>query len=209
MRGRTVGVLDYEAGNLTSVETALKHLGARYRVSADPEELKRCDQLIFPGVGEARAAMRALQRSGLDRLLRDFATGGAPMLGICLGCQIILTATEENDTACLDILPGTVRRFPADAGVKIPHMGWNTVSHGESHPLFQEIPEEASFYFVHSYYPALRDAGMEIGRTHYGIGFSSAFARENLLAVQFHPEKSGRWGLKLLENFLKLSGGGA
>lgn len=207
MSSETVGVLNYEAGNLTSVETALRHLGADYLVSADPEELGACSRLIFPGVGEARAAMRALHAAGLDRFLREYAASGAPLLGICLGCQIVLESTEENETECLGIVSGRSLRFPGGAGLKIPHMGWNSVRHGGAHPLFKDIPEETSFYFVHSYYPTLADRCWEIGATDYGITFTSAFARANLFAVQFHPEKSGRWGLQMLDNFLAIEGG--
>ena len=207
MSGGTVGVLNYEAGNLRSVETALRHLDADYMVSAEPEKLAACSRLIFPGVGEARAAMRALHSAGLDRFLREYAASGAPLLGICLGCQIVLDSTEENETECLGIVPGRSLRFPSDTGLKIPHMGWNSVRHGGAHPLFAGIPEDSSFYFVHSYYPAIAENGMEIGATDYGITFTSAFSRGNLCAVQFHPEKSGRWGLRLLANFLTLEGG--
>jgi glutamine amidotransferase len=202
----TVGVLDYEAGNLTSVETALRHLGASYVVSSSPEELEGCGRLIFPGVGEARAAMRSLRNSGLDELLRKYAASGAPLLGICLGCQIVLSATEENGTECLGLVPGRAVRFPPDSGLKIPHMGWNTVRQSGNHPLFRGIPDETSFYFVHSYYPQLDDPSMEIGGTGYGLAFSSAFAAGSLCAVQFHPEKSGKWGLQLLSNFLVMEG---
>jgi glutamine amidotransferase len=203
----TVGVLNYEAGNLTSVETALRHLGAHYLVSSDPEELKRCERLIFPGVGEARAAMRALQSASLDSFLAEYHASGRPLLGICLGCQIVLEASEENATECLGLVAGTSRRFPEDRGLKIPHMGWNSVAITQQHPIFDGIPDESSFYFVHSYYPQLQDRSLELGSTEYGISFSSAFARDNLCAVQFHPEKSGPRGLQLLTNFLSMEGG--
>lgn len=199
-----VAVVDYAAGNLTSVETALRRIGASFFVSGDPEELEKSGRLIFPGVGEARAAMRELGNRGLDAFLRPYVASGRPVLGICIGCQIILSSSEENETQCLDIVPGRVRRFPPTKGMKVPHMGWNEVMQRGDSPLFRGIPDRSSFYFVHSYYPEPRRGEDTIGTTEYGIEFVSAYAKENLYAVQFHPEKSGEWGIRLLSNFLEI-----
>ena len=204
-----VGVVDYAAGNLTSVETGLRRLGVQYVVSGSPVDLADCDRIIFPGVGEARAAMRELRVRGLDVFLPKFADSGKPLLGICIGAQIILSLSEENDTRCLDMLPGRVVRFPDGSGLKVPHMGWNEVEQTGDSILFRGIPDGSSFYFVHSYYPRPDRSDDVLGRTEYGVSFVSAFGRGNLYAVQFHPEKSGEWGITLLSNFLEAPAGGA
>lgn len=197
-----VGVVDYEAGNLRSVETALMHLGADFVVSDDPGSLAETDKLVFPGVGEAAAAMRVLRTKGLDQVIRDFASAGKPILGICVGCQVLLDLSEEGNTECLGLIPGRVRRFAAGTGLKVPHMGWNRVKHAGT-GIFKGIPEGCSCYFVHSYYPEPRDPEAVIGRTEYGIEFSSAIRLGSITATQFHPEKSGPVGLKILANFLQ------
>jgi len=199
---KRVGVVDYDAGNLTSVTTALKFLEAEYIISSRPEELEETEQLIFPGVGEARNAMQNLRSRGLDNFMRDYFQSGRQMLGICLGSQIVLSKSEEHDTKCLNIVPGTARRFSRNSGLKVPHMGWNQVYPVRSSPLFADIPEGTSFYFVHSYYPDPQAESAVVATAEYGITFTSALQLDNLHAVQFHPEKSGKWGLKLLQNFL-------
>lgn len=199
---KRVGVVDYDAGNLKSVETALEYLGADYEISKDPETLARTDKLIFPGVGEAGAAMDRLRHYGLDDFLREFFRMGKYILGICLGAQIVLSKSEETDTGCLDLIPGTALKFSGEGGLKVPHMGWNTVHVTGESLLFKGIPEDSSFYFVHSYYPSPDDPERVIARTDYGLQFCSAICRDNLYAVQFHPEKSGRWGLQLLHNYI-------
>ena len=211
-----VGVVDYRAGNLKSVETALRHVGARFFVSGDPERIRTADRLVFPGVGEAQAAMRVLTETGLGEAIVEFAASGRPLLGICLGCQVILDASDEapedvrkaGGVRCLGLLPGTVKRFPAGLGLKVPHMGWNSVAsvverEGEPHAVLQGIPEGSSFYFVHSFYPDPQVRSSVIARTEYGVVFASGIARENIVAFQFHPEKSGPKGLRLLANFLE------
>jgi imidazole glycerol-phosphate synthase subunit HisH len=203
--GTTV-VLDYGAGNLTSVENALSHLGARYHVTSRPADLDDAEGLIFPGVGEAAASMTVLKRTGLDAALRDFLSSGRKILGICIGCQVIFDRSEERDTECLGLLEGTVKRFPRGSGLKVPHMGWNTVHFTREHPVFAGIPQDSSFYFVHSYYPAPADNALVAARTDYGVSFASCIARKNLVAFQFHLEKSGPLGLKLLSNFLSWNG---
>jgi len=199
-----IGVVDYEAGNLKSVELALRHLGADFYVSKDPEKLITADRMIFPGVGEAFASMAVLGKTGLGDAVKEFAASGKPLLGICVGCQILFDFSEERNTDCLGIIPGKILEFSADMGLKVPHMGWNQVSHLGRHPVFNGIADDSSFYFVHSYYPHPEADGLEIGRTEYGIEFTSAVARDNVVATQFHPEKSGEIGLKLLGNFISL-----
>jgi imidazole glycerol-phosphate synthase subunit HisH len=208
-----VGIMDYKAGNIRSVETALRHLDAACLVSDRPETLAACDRLIIPGDGEALAIMSVLRETGLDQVIRDFFRSGRPILGICIGCQIVLERSEERAAECLGLIPGQVLRFPRRKGFKVPHMGWNQVvaaaqgarasgGAGGRHPIFGGIPDGAACYFVHSYYPAPSSVGHAIAFTDYGLEFASAVARDNLTALQFHPEKSGRWGLKMLENFL-------
>ncbi|MFW5994607.1 MAG: imidazole glycerol phosphate synthase subunit HisH [Spirochaetia bacterium] len=214
----STGVIDYDAGNLKSVETALTYLGADFLVSSDPDRLSKCDRLIFPGVGDANAAMGILRERGLDALIREFAGLGRRLLGICLGSQIVLESSEENGARCLGLVPGTARKFPGDAGFKVPHMGWNRVTPvaaqataagtdsaagtAAGHPLFAGIPADASFYFVHSYYPDPADSRDIVATTDYIVPFASAISRGSIWAVQFHPEKSGRVGLRMLSNFL-------
>ncbi len=197
-----IGVVDYDAGNLRSVETVLRHLGADFFISNDPEKLSKAEKMIFPGVGEAKASMEVLEKTGLDRIVKAFADSGRPLLGICLGCQIFFDYSEESDTVCLGIIPGQIKKFPSDMGLKVPHMGWNQVKHENRHPVFADIPENSSFYFVHSYYPAPSNNKNEIGSSEYGISFTAAAADKNVVATQFHPEKSGEVGLKLISNFI-------
>lgn len=199
-----VAVVDYEAGNLRSVETALTYLGADFFVSPEPKEILKADAVIFPGVGEARSAMEVLALRGLGDALRETAGRGKPLFGICLGSQIVLSRSEERDVACLDLIPGVARRFADAPGLKIPHMGWNTLSVRSFHPVFEGLQDNSSFYFVHSYYPDPSEDALCIGTTEYGLEFCAAFARDNVVATQFHPEKSGKNGLLLLRNFLKL-----
>lgn len=207
-----IGILDYKAGNLTSVARALHYLGEPCEVTDDPALLNACDGIIFPGVGAAGEAMANLRSRGLDRQLREWVASGKPTLGICLGTQVIFERSEENDAACLGIAPGSVQRFPGDLKdregrfLKIPHMGWNRVEFARPHPVFAGLPAEAEFYFVHSYYPAPADDRWIIGRTDYGLRFCAAIAHENLVAVQFHPEKSGAPGLQILANFCRWGG---
>lgn len=202
-----ITVVDYEAGNLTSVETALKYLETEFRVSSDPEVVLRSDKVIFPGVGEARHAMGILKERGLDEALVTFASSGKPLFGICLGCQILQDHSEERDCRLLGLIPGDVKLFPSDRGLKVPQIGWNTVSHDGS-KLFEGIDQESSFYFVHSYYLSVKlsdgsDSPWIAGRSDYGIPFAAAIHRDNVWATQFHPEKSGPKGLKLLRNFVE------
>ncbi len=197
-------VVDYKAGNLKSVETAMQYLGADFTITDRPEEVVKADKLIVPGVGEARAAMENLKSRGLDSALEDFFDSGKFLLGICIGIQLFFERSEERDTECLGFLKGKVVRFPEMEGLKVPHMGWNQVEIVRDTHLTRGIESGSSFYFVHSYYPLPEDEKYIIGETDYGIRFTSAVQWENLFAVQFHPEKSGRSGLKLLSNFVSM-----
>jgi len=199
-------IIDYQAGNLTSVVRSLKALGVEATVTQDPAVVARATRVIFPGVGAAGKAMATLQELGLDQALRRSCQTGVPVLGICLGAQIILEASEENGATCLGLLPGSTRLLPRTAGLKIPHMGWNRVRFLKPHPVFAGLPPAAEYYFVHSYYPDPGQASMVLGVTEHGVAFPSAIGRANLVATQFHPEKSGRFGLKILENFLAWDG---
>ncbi|MFP3960377.1 MAG: imidazole glycerol phosphate synthase subunit HisH [Spirochaetaceae bacterium] len=199
-----IGVVNYEAGNLRSVATALKALEADFFVSDRPEALMSADRIIFPGVGDARAAMEVLERTGLADAIRTFYRHGKRILGICVGSQIVLDASEENDARCLGLIPGVARRFPAGLGVKVPHMGWNQVIYDGHHRLFDGIPSGTSFYFVHSYYPDPAREEHRLAECEYGLTFAAGVVRENLTAVQFHPEKSGEAGLRLLGNFMSM-----
>ncbi len=200
-----IGVVDYEAGNLRSVETVLKFLGSDFVVSNDPDVLFKSDKVIFPGVGEASSAMSVLRKYSLDDFLKQYAKTGKLVLGICLGCQIILDSSEEGETGCLGLIPGRVVSFSRDFKLKIPQIGWNNVRSENNHFLFRGIPEDSNFYFVHSFYPDVEET-YSIGKTEYGPLFTSALSMDNVSAVQFHPEKSGSHGIKLIDNFLREDG---
>ena len=199
-------VLDYGAGNLKSVENALRYLGARFTVTGNPGGLRDAEAVIFPGVGEAAASMAVLNRTGLGEAMRSFLASGRKVLGICIGCQVIFDSSEERSTTCLGLVPGVVRRFAPGTGLKVPHMGWNAMHFTREHPVFAGIPQDTSFYFVHSYYPDPVDRELIAATTDYGIAFPSCIAQGNLVAFQCHVEKSGPFGLKLLSNFLAWDG---
>jgi glutamine amidotransferase len=206
----TIAVIDYGMGNLHSVAKALEYVanGDRVKVSYDPDALRRADRLVLPGVGAIRQCMDELRRLELVDFVREVA-GKKPLLGICLGMQVMLEQSEENGgTAGLGLFEGQVKRFTEnpDDHLKVPHMGWNQVQAARSHPLWRDIAPDAWFYFVHSYYAAPATAGQIAGYTDYGHQFASALLRDNLFAVQFHPEKSQGAGLQLLANFLAWNG---
>jgi glutamine amidotransferase len=204
-----IAIIDYDAGNLASVFRAVSHLGFKCAITKDVHEIKAAERIIFPGVGAAGAAMESLQRSGLDVVIKEAFAEDKPILGICLGSQIILTRSEENSTACLGILDGIVHAFAPDhqsedgQKLKIPHMGWNGIHIENSHPLLSGVRADDEFYFVHSYYPEPQDPDTVIAVTDYGISFTSIVGLNNLFATQFHLEKSGPAGLKILDNFCK------
>ncbi len=202
MPDKRVVVVDYGAGNLRSVARAVEHAGVQPEVTADPRALETADAIVVPGVGAAADTMRNLERSGLVEPLREYIAADRPFLGVCMGLQALLTVSEEGGShPCMDIVAGTVRRFKSGT-LKIPHMGWNSVEQVGEHPVFAGIPDGSYFYFVHSYYADPEDAALTIGRTEYGVTFTAAIARDNLVATQFHPEKSGPMGLRLYRNFL-------
>ncbi len=207
-----IAIIDYEAGNLTSVQRALSSLGAASVITQDLSLIANAERVIFPGVGAAGAAMASLKKLGMDNALRQALDSGKPVLGICLGTQIIMESSEEDLANCLGILPGRTVRFPVEhrdaqgQPLKVPHMGWNGVRFTRTHPVFAGVPAEAEFYFVHSYYPLPARQEDVVGTTEYGLSFAAAVARDNLVAVQFHPEKSGRPGLAILKNFLAWDG---
>ena len=195
-----IAVIDYGRGNLGSVENALERLGMRAVVTQDPRVVEDARALVLPGDGAFHDAMSNLQSLGLLEPLKAALDEGRPFLGICLGYQLLFTESEEfGQGKGLDVIPGTVRRFPG--GLKVPHMGWNAVEHRGDLPIFDGIPSGAHFYFVHSYYPSATDPSLPAATCTYGVTFPAAVGRGTLFATQFHPEKSQRWGLKLLENF--------
>ena len=204
-----IAIVDYKAGNLTSVRLAFDAIAIEAVPTADPAVLARADRIVFPGVGAAASAMANLRATGLIDTLRARIAAGVPFLGICLGTQILLDRSEEDggvDT--LGILPGAVRKFtPSDPACKIAHMGWNQVRAARPHPLLEGVPDGSDFYFVHSYYPDPADRGDVIGTTDYaGIVFASMIGRGNVAATQFHVEKSGKTGLHVLRNFARWDG---
>jgi imidazole glycerol-phosphate synthase subunit HisH len=199
---KMITIVDYDAGNPTSVRRALAAVGVGSSITPDADRVRRADRIIFPGVGHARSTMAVLVERGLDRALSEAFARGVPILGICVGAQLSLSHSEEGDTPCLGLVPGTVRRFPAlPSALKVPHMGWNQIELRQPHPLFVELPRDNEFYFVHSYYLEPSASERVVATTEHGIEFASAFAHQNLAAVQFHPEKSGPLGLSLLERF--------
>lgn len=195
-------VIDYGAGNLRSVARAVERVGYQALVTQRPEDVAAADAVILPGVGAAADTMRNLRIAGMVDVVREFIASGRPFLGVCMGLQALLTVSEEGgEHACLDVIPGRVRRLPE--GLKVPHMGWNRVRQVRPHPVFKEIPDGAYFYFVHSYVAEPQDPEVVVGETEYGTVFPAVIARGNLVATQFHPEKSGEVGLRFYANFLE------
>jgi imidazole glycerol-phosphate synthase subunit HisH len=198
-----IAVVDYGMGNLRSVSKAIEHVApqAEVLVTADPQRIAAADKVVVPGQGAMRDCMRQLGESGAREAVID-AARQKPFLGICIGLQMLFEHGEEGDTAGLGLLAGDVPRFRV-SGLKIPHMGWNEVAQARAHPLWADIPNDSRFYFVHSYYPAPRDPSVTAGTALYGQAFTCAIARDNIFAVQFHPEKSQSAGLQLLSNFVR------
>jgi len=196
-----IAVIDYKMGNLRSVQKSFEHAGVEdVVVTDDPALVAAADGIVLPGVGAFRDAARNVRESGVEEVLRRRIAGGTPFLGICLGMQLLADiGFEDGEWTGLGLVPGTCERLPG--GVKIPHIGWNTVEYPRDSPLFAGIPESTAFYFVHSYRLVPRDDGAIVGSTEYGVRFASAVQSGNVYAVQFHPEKSSTMGLKLLENF--------
>lgn len=200
-----VAVIDYDAGNTLSVTRALEKVGARVDLTSDPERVLGADAVVLPGVGAFGDCMQKLRERGMDAACREAYRSGRPFLGVCVALQVIFEDSEESPGAAgLGLLPGGVRRF-GGSGLKVPHMGWNELRLVRGHPVLEGLDGE-DFYFVHSYYPEPAEPGDLIGLSEYGVRFCAAAGRENLIAVQFHPEKSSRAGLRLYENFLAWSG---
>jgi len=210
----SVAVIDYGMGNLHSVASALAHAdpSVKVHVSADPAVIRAADRVVFPGVGAIRDCMAEIRRLGVDDMLCE-AVAEKPVLGICVGMQALLQSSEENGGVdCIGLFQGEVKFFGSDlrdqdgARLKVPHMGWNNVQQDVNHPLWKDIPSGERFYFVHSYYAACHGQPFAMASCDYGVNFTAAIGRENLFAVQFHPEKSHTAGLRLLHNFLNWDG---
>ena len=211
----SVAVIDYGMGNLHSVAKALEHTACvdQVIVTHEPERILAADRVVLPGVGAIRDCMAEIQRLGMDQVIREVIQT-KPFLGVCIGMQALMDSSEENGgTPCLGILPGQVQFFgdnltdpDSGAALKVPHMGWNRVHHEMAHPLWQDIEQDARFYFVHSYYVSPTDKSYLAGSAHHGLDFAAALAHDNIFAAQFHPEKSQHVGLQLYANFLKWDG---
>lgn len=197
-------VIDFGAGNLKSVANALTKCGVQYELTDDPDEVREGKAFLLPGVGAAKPAMDRLRQSGMADAIRDVVARGAPFLGICLGMQLLLEHSEEQDSDCLGVVRGHVHRFD-DSDLLVPHVGWNRVHVTQQHRLFDGINADAYVYFVHSYYVALDDEADLLATCDYGQRFAAALVKGNVMGVQFHPEKSGDVGLKLLDNFAKFA----
>jgi glutamine amidotransferase len=212
----TVAVIDYGMGNLHSVAKALEHAPQRANViiTSDLQTIVNADRVVLPGVGAMRDCMAEMRRLGVDTVVNEVLAQGKPLLAVCVGMQALMRfSAENNGVNCLNILPGEVKFFgeqlrdpQTQQRLKVPHMGWNEVTQTRAHPLWQGIAQDSRFYFVHSYYVQADVENQVVGRTHYGIPFAAALARDNLFAVQFHPEKSAQAGLQLYENFLNWDG---
>lgn len=200
-------IVDYNAGNLRSVQRACRAAQLDAEINGDPEALLRASRIIFPGVGNAQSAMETLRERGLDQALSQALARGIPILGICLGVQLILDSSEESDLPCLGWIAGQTRKFRfSDRSLKVPHIGWNEVRVTRPHPLLAGTAPGDEFYFVHSYHPCPLDSANVFATTDYGGDFCCALGRDNLFATQFHPEKSGRLGLELLARFARWEG---
>ncbi len=202
-----IGIVDYNAGNITSVERALKSLNIDFILSKNPDDLRNCDKIIFPGVGDAAYAMKQLKETGFDNFLKEWASQNKPLLGICLGSQIIFDWSQEGDTNCLGLIKGKINHFykidsSLEKEIKVPHMGWNNLERKNGDcPILKDVPENADFYFVHSYVICPENQDVVKATADYGIKVPAVIQSGNIFACQFHPEKSGEPGLKILENF--------
>ena len=200
-----IGIIDYDAGNIRSVEKALSYLGEKTVVSRNPETLKNEDKVILPGVGSFGQAMENLHRYELVPVIRDMIEDGKPFLGICLGLQLLFESSEESPGAeGLGILKGKILKIPSSPGLKIPHMGWNSLQLQNNGRLFRNIPQDTYVYFVHSYYLQAQEPEIVKAVTGYGTEIHASVEKDNVFACQFHPEKSGKYGLEILKNFAEL-----
>ncbi len=204
-----ITVIDYKAGNLTSVKLAFEHIGEEGRITDDPATVAKAQKVVFPGVGAAGSAMQTLHSLKMAIAIEEVINKGTPFLGICIGMQLLFESSQEDgQTKCLGFLPGEIKKFAApDPSFKIPQMGWNAVSFTKEHPVFDNIETESEFYFVHSYYACVSDKKVSLAETDYaGVNFTSIAGCDNVIATQFHPERSGTIGLTFLKNFCKRSG---
>ena len=202
-----IAIIDYDAGNIRSVEKALKFLGQDVKITRDPEEILSAEKVILPGVGAFGDAMRKLKEYGLDQVIRKTAGKGTPFLGICLGLQLLFERSDEAPgVEGLGILKGEILRLPEKEGYKIPHMGWNSLELVHNGRLFRDLPEDPYVYFVHSYYLKAADEAIVKARTEYTTAIDASVEQGNVFACQFHPEKSSETGLKILKNFVELEG---
>ena len=200
-----IGIIDYDAGNLKSVEKALHYLGKEVIVTRDPEQLRQVDKVILPGVGAFGDAMAKLKEYHLDTLIHEIADSGKPFLGICLGLQLLFEESEESPgVEGLGILKGKIKRIPDEDGLKVPHIGWNSLHLEHNGRLFQNIPENSYVYFVHSYYLEAQDPEIIKASTEYGVHIHASVEKGNVFACQFHPEKSSETGLQILKNFAEI-----
>lgn len=201
-----IAIIDYDAGNIKSVEKVIAYLGEQVIVTRDREKILHSNKVILPGVGAFGDAMAKLEEYQLIPVIHEVIEKGIPFLGICLGMQLLFSSSEESEgVPGLGILPGKIKRFPEQEGIKIPHMGWNDIKVKEDSRLFQGLPEEPYVYFVHSYYLEAEEEEVVGATAEYGIPFHAAVEKGNLFACQFHPEKSAEVGLKILDNFIHLS----
>lgn len=203
-----IAIVDYKAGNLPSVARALEFLGHRSEITDQPQRIRAAERIILPGVGAAGATMENLRALGLDTVLREqVVEAGKPFLGICIGIQVLLDRSEEDSARCLGFIAGRVARYAGSVDgrpLKVPQIGWNRVRQTRSHRVFDGVPDNTHFYFVNSYYPIPDDPSVAIAESDHGVTFVAALARGNIVATQFHLEKSGAAGLKLLDNFCRL-----
>ena len=200
-----IAIIDYGAGNLQSVKKALDFIGAENVITNDPKTILSADKILLPGVGSFGDAMDSMAKSGLVEIVKECALSGKPFLGICLGLQLLFEESEESpEVKGLGIFKGKIKRFPNDMGLKIPHIGWNSLEIKQKDGIFKDIPENAYVYFVHSYYLHAEDENDIATVTNYGIDFHSAVGKNNIFATQFHPEKSGDVGLQILRNFASM-----
>ena len=195
-----IHIVDYDAGNIESIRNALKKIGCEPVTTNNPKDLFKAKAIIFPGQGSFPAAMKKLNKNGIDKTLIELINNKMPFIGICLGLQLMFTNSEEGQCNGLNLFKGTVPKIPDS--VKVPHIGWNNVNFNKSHPIFNGIPDNSYFYFIHSYYVKPDNLDNIIAETNYGVEFCSAYAYENYVGLQFHPERSGDYGLQIYQNFI-------
>lgn len=203
-----ISIIDYGVGNLASVEKAFDFIGAKAMVTSSQEEVLKSDAVVLPGVGAFADAMNSLEKAGMVDTVKEVIKRGKPFMGICLGMQLLFDYSEEGGDRVpgLGVLEGSIKLFPADMGLKVPHMGWNSIDLKDECQFFSGLHEKPYVYFVHSYYLDAKDKSIVAAKCNYGLGFDAAIQKDNIFATQFHPEKSGDVGLQILRNFAKLDG---